>query len=89
MRHIVVVGAGASGIMAAITAARNGARVTLIEQKNQIGKKILEKCLADTQHQLFLYIFMSNYDAVSLYRRCGFEMAEQVSPTRMIMRCRS
>ena len=41
MRHIVVVGAGASGIMAAITAARNGARVTLIEQKNQIGKKIL------------------------------------------------
>ena len=54
-----------------------------------IGTKILEKCLADTQHQLFLYVFKSNYDAVSLYRRCGFEMAEQVSPTRMIMRCRS
>ena len=54
-----------------------------------IGTKILEKCLEDTHHQLFLYVFKSNYDAVSLYRRCGFEITEQVSPTRMIMRCRS
>lgn len=54
-----------------------------------IGTKILVKCLADTQHQLFLYVFKSNYGAVSLYRRYGFEMIEQVSPTRMIMRCRS
>lgn len=38
---IIVVGGGASGIMAAISAARMGASVTLIEQKDQIGKKIL------------------------------------------------
>lgn len=40
-RHVIVVGGGASGIVAAITAARAGARVTLIEQKDRIGKKIL------------------------------------------------
>ena len=39
--HIVVVGGGASGLIAAITAAKKGAKVTLIEQKEQLGKKIL------------------------------------------------
>lgn len=39
--RIGIVGAGASGIMAAIIAAENGADVTLIERKNKIGKKIL------------------------------------------------
>lgn len=40
-RHVIIVGGGASGMVAAITAARNGAKVTLIEQKNRVGKKIL------------------------------------------------
>lgn len=39
--YIVVVGGGASGILAAIMAARNGASVTILEQKEQLGKKIL------------------------------------------------
>lgn len=38
---IVVVGAGASGLMAAIGAARLGARVLVIEQKEKAGKKLL------------------------------------------------
>lgn len=38
---IGIVGAGASGLVAAITAAKNGANVTLIERKDRIGKKIL------------------------------------------------
>ena len=38
---IGIVGAGASGLMAAITAAKLGAKVTLIEKKDRIGKKIL------------------------------------------------
>lgn len=38
---IGVIGAGASGLMAAITAAKSGAKVTLIEKKDRIGKKIL------------------------------------------------
>ena len=41
MRRVVVVGGGASGLVAAISAARNGAKVTLVEQKDQVGKKIL------------------------------------------------
>lgn len=40
-RRVIVVGGGASGLVAAITAAREGALVTIIEQKDRIGKKIL------------------------------------------------
>ena len=40
-RHVIIVGAGASGLVAAIVAAREGADVTLIEQKDRVGKKIL------------------------------------------------
>ncbi len=38
---IAVIGGGASGIMAAISAARNGADVTIYERFDRIGKKIL------------------------------------------------
>ena len=41
MRHIAVIGGGAAGMMAAITAAREGAKVTILEHKDRIGKKIL------------------------------------------------
>lgn len=39
--NIGIIGAGASGLLAAITAAREGANVTLIERKDRICKKIL------------------------------------------------
>lgn len=38
---LLVVGAGASGMMASITAARAGVRVVLLEKKNRVGKKLL------------------------------------------------
>lgn len=41
MRHVTVIGGGAAGMMAAITSAREGARVTILEHKDRIGKKIL------------------------------------------------
>lgn len=41
MRRVVIIGGGASGLMAAIMAARGGAKVTVLEHQNQIGKKIL------------------------------------------------
>lgn len=41
MRNVLIIGGGASGLMAAITAARGGAKVTVLEHQNQIGKKIL------------------------------------------------
>lgn len=39
MKHIIVVGAGAAGLMAATIAAREGAKVTLLEKMNMVGKK--------------------------------------------------
>ena len=40
MKKVVIVGAGASGLMAGIAAARAGAQVTILEHTPQIGKKI-------------------------------------------------
>ena len=42
MKNIAVIGAGASGMMAAIAAASAGASVTLYERNDQVGKKILQ-----------------------------------------------
>lgn len=41
MRQIAVIGGGPSGMMAAIAAAREGAAVTILEQKEKPGKKLL------------------------------------------------
>lgn len=41
IRQVVVIGGGASGLMAAIAAARQGAKVTLLEKNRQTGKKLL------------------------------------------------
>lgn len=40
MKKVVVIGAGAAGMLAAIAAAGNGASVTLLEKNEKIGKKL-------------------------------------------------
>lgn len=40
MQKVIVVGGGPAGMMAAAVAAENGARVTLLEKKEQVGKKL-------------------------------------------------
>ena len=40
MKHVIVIGGGAAGMMAAIGASRAGARVTLLEKNEKLGKKI-------------------------------------------------
>lgn len=41
MKRVIVIGAGASGMLAAITAARRGHKVTLLEAMEKPGKKLL------------------------------------------------
>ena len=41
-RQISVIGGGAAGMMAAITAAKEGAQVTIVERNDRIGKKIVQ-----------------------------------------------
>ena len=38
MKQVIVIGGGAAGMMAAIGAAKEGARVTLLEQNEKTGK---------------------------------------------------
>ncbi len=40
MKEIIIVGGGASGLAAAISAARHGASVRILEKKEQVGKKL-------------------------------------------------
>ena len=39
--QVIIIGGGASGLMAAITAARNGRQVTLLERQARVGRKLL------------------------------------------------
>ena len=39
-KRILVVGGGAAGMMAAITAARQGAAVSLVERNERLGRKL-------------------------------------------------
>ncbi|MDX1809030.1 MAG: NAD(P)/FAD-dependent oxidoreductase [Sulfurospirillaceae bacterium] len=41
LKSVAIIGAGASGLVAAIVAARNGAKVCVYEKNSKIGKKIL------------------------------------------------
>jgi thioredoxin reductase len=40
MKQIIVIGGGAAGLMAAVIAGREGARVILLEKMNMVGKLI-------------------------------------------------
>lgn len=40
MNEVAVIGGGAAGMMAAVTAAGAGARVTLLERNEKLGKKV-------------------------------------------------
>ena len=41
MNNVIIIGGGASGLCAAVMAAKNGATVRVIEHKDRVGKKIL------------------------------------------------
>lgn len=41
MTDVIVIGGGASGMMAALTAAENGRSVVLLERQSRVGRKLL------------------------------------------------
>ncbi|MBP2664388.1 MAG: hypothetical protein H6Q71_2336 [Firmicutes bacterium] len=41
MKHVLIIGGGAAGLMAAVSAAQHGAKVTILEKMKDIGRKIL------------------------------------------------
>ena len=55
MRTVAVIGGGAAGMMAAVPAASDGARVILLEHKDRLGNKILStgngRCNFTNTHQ--------------------------------------
>ena len=41
MMDVIIIGGGASGMMAALTAAENGRSVLLLERQSRVGRKLL------------------------------------------------
>ena len=50
-----------------------------------IGTRVIAHCIAQNQ-PIELYVFTENTGALRLYRRMGFELRQQVSRTRCILR---
>ncbi len=50
-----------------------------------IGTAVVEKCCAETEKPVYLYVFRRNEGAVRLYRRLGFEIVQEVGGSRYIM----
>lgn len=54
-------------------------------QDQGIGSEIIRKCIAETDLPIFLYVFIKNTKAVSLYKKLGFQIVETVRESRYIM----
>lgn len=71
MKKICIVGAGASGLMAALSAVKNGGKVTVFEGKEEAGKKILRtgngKCNFSNSDMSYEYF---NTDSPDFVKNC-------------------
>ena len=50
-----------------------------------IGTAVVEKCCAETEKPVYLYVFRRNEGAVRLYQRLGFKIVQEVGGSRYIM----
>lgn len=55
-------------------------------QNRGIGTDIIKKCCSEVDCPVFLYVFIRNERAVSLYKRLGFQIVETIKDSRYIMR---
>lgn len=93
IRDIIVIGAGASGMMAAIIAARNGHRVLILEHMEKPGKKLLAtgngRCNYTNEDMSFDYYngnkelvknimpYFCNYDTIHFFEEIGIYPREK------------
>lgn len=68
VKEVLIIGGGASGMVTAIIAARNGAKVAIIEQQSEYGKKILAtgngRCNYTNMDMKAEYFYSKNIDFV-------------------------
>lgn len=50
-----------------------------------LGTAVIEKCCAETELPVYLYVFIRNEGAVRLYERLGFRIIETIGNSRHIM----
>ena len=82
MQDVIVIGGGASGLTAAIVAARRGRNVIILERLNRIGKKILVtgngRCnMTNTAIDKIYYHSSSEVDFECVLKRFGYEETER------------
>ena len=79
---VIVIGGGASGMTAAITAARKGANVTILEQNDRLGKKLLStgngKCNYSNENQDSIFYHSEQQETVKRVL-AQFPLADTVS----------
>ena len=57
------------------------------EYQNQgIGTQVIHQCIDQAENVIYLYVFIKNERAVSLYKRIGFKITETIKDTRYIMK---
>ncbi|MEA4920791.1 MAG: GNAT family N-acetyltransferase [Clostridiaceae bacterium] len=54
-------------------------------QNMGIGTAILKRCISHTKLPIFLYVFINNKGAVSLYQKLGFRISKTINGSRYIM----
>ena len=71
MKKVLIIGAGASGLVAAIYAVKNGFKVTIVEKNEICGKKILATGNGRCN-------FWNEDQSISHYRSSDYEKIEEV-----------
>lgn len=54
-------------------------------QGQGLGTAVIEKCCAETELPVYLYVFIRNEGAVRLYERLGFRIIQTIGSSRYIM----
>ena len=82
MREVIIIGAGASGLVTAIVSARRGKKVFILEKNNKVGKKLLAtgngKCNITNQRPTLERFYSSNPDFIKeVFKGYSYQSVKQ------------